>query len=161
MTPHNLSNAGPVAVSELPLEARFNLRVRAESRKAIETALGLALPDRVGSVKSAGQRTVLCLGPDEWQINSSADDAHALETSLAKIAVPHSLVDITDREVTWRLSGPRAAELLSAGIARDLAKFKPQTGARTVFDGVQAVLFRETEALAAPMKLVNVVLPAK
>jgi len=59
--------------------------------------------------------------------------------------VPHSLVNVTDREVTWRLSGPRAAELLSTGIARDLAKFEPQTGARTVFDGVQAVLFRETE----------------
>ena len=145
MTLNNPSTVRPVAVLELPLAACFNLRVRASDKKAIEAALGFALPDRVGSAKNAKQCTALCLGPDEWVINSGPKDAGALEASLAKIAVPHSLVDITDREVTWRLSGPRASELLSAGIARDLAKFKPQTGARTVFDGVQAVLFRETE----------------
>jgi sarcosine oxidase, subunit gamma len=145
MTPDNPFNVGPVAVSELPLEARFNLRVRTEDSTAVETVLGLALPDRVGSARSAKQCTVLCLGPDEWQVSSNARDAELLATGLAKTAVPHSLVDITDREVTWRLSGPRAAELLSAGIARDLAKIAPQTGSRTVFDGVQAVLFRESE----------------
>lgn len=145
MTSYNPSTVRPVAVLELPLEARFNLRIRSADKKAIETALGLALPDRVGSAKSAKQRAALCIGPDEWVIKSDAKDADALEASLAKATVPHSLVNVTDREVTWRLSGPRAAELLSAGIARDLAKIKPQTGARTIFDGVQAVLFRETE----------------
>lgn len=145
MTPDNHFNVGPVVVSELPLEARFNLRVRATERKAIEPALGLALPERVGTAKRAKQRYALCLGPDEWQVDISAKDAEVLEANLAEATVPHSLTDITDREVTWRLSGPRAAELLSAGIARDLARITPQSGARTVFDGVQAVLFRETE----------------
>ncbi len=145
MRSNNPSTVRPVAVLDLPLEARFNLRVRASDKKAIETALGFALPDRVGSAKSAKQWTALCLGPDEWVINSSEKDADALEATLAKVTVPHSFVNITDREVTWKLSGPRAAELLSTGIARDLAKFEPQTGARTIFDGVQAVLFRETE----------------
>lgn len=145
MSLNNPSNIGPVVISELPLEARFNLRVGSTDKKAIEKALGLALPDRVGSAESVRQRSALCLGPDEWVVNSSAKDADALEASLAEANVPHSLVNITDREVTWKLSGPRAAELLSTGIARDLAKLEPQTGARTVFDGVQAVLFRETE----------------
>lgn len=145
MISNNPSNVAPVAISELPLEARFNLRVRAADKKAIEKALGLTLPDRVGLAGSTKQRTALCLGPDEWVINSSAKDTDTLEASLTKATVPHSLVNVTDREVTWRLSGPRAAELLSTGIARDLAKIKPQTGARTIFDGVQAVLFRETE----------------
>ena len=139
------SNVGPVAISELPLEARFNLRVRAADKEAIEKALGMALPNRVGSAQTVKQRSALCLGPDEWVINSSEKDADALEASLTRATVPHSLVNITDREVTWKLSGPRAAELLSTGIARDLAKFEPQTGARTAFDGVQAILFRETE----------------
>jgi sarcosine oxidase, subunit gamma len=36
-------------------------------------------------------------------------------------------------------------ELLSAGIARDLSKVLPQSGCRTVFDGVQAILCREND----------------
>ena len=66
MTSNNPSTVRPVAVLELPLEARFNLRVRASDKKAIEAALGFALPDRVGSAKNAKQCTALCLGPDEW-----------------------------------------------------------------------------------------------
>jgi sarcosine oxidase, subunit gamma len=145
MNPNNHFNAGPVGISEVPLGARFNLRVRATEKKSLESALGFSLPVRIGEATRSKKHQALCLGPDEWQVDSNAKDAAVLQASLAKAAAPHSLVDITDREVTWRLSGPRAAELLSAGIARDLARIKPRNGARTVFDGVQAVLFRETE----------------
>ena len=133
MTSNNPSTVRPVAVLELPLEARFNLRVRSSDKKSIEAALGFALPDRVGAAKSVKQRSALCLGPDEWVINSSEKDAVALEASMTRATVPHPLVNITDREVTWKLPGPRAAELLSTGIARDLAKFEPHEPLRWLF----------------------------
>jgi sarcosine oxidase, subunit gamma len=47
--------------------------------------------------------------------------------------------------VTFRIEGPGALDLLSVGIAREVGRIEVGRGARTVFDGVQAVLVREGE----------------
>jgi sarcosine oxidase, subunit gamma len=138
---HSFPAAG-VSIAELPLAARFSLRLRSESVAAAEAAMGLRLPDKVGdSLDSAGWR-VLCLGPDEWQVDGPAGSVPAFPAAL-----PHALVEITDREVTWRLEGPRVIELLSIGIARDVRRIAVGSGCRTAFDSVQAVLVREGDTV--------------
>jgi len=131
----------PVTVETLPLAARFSLRLRPEDREAAEAALGLPLPERIGRTASTGSVRALCLGPDEWQLDAPDSEAPRIATALN--GLPHALVEITDREVTFLLEGPGALDLLAIGLARDAARIAVGQGARTVFDGVQAVLVRE------------------
>ena len=132
----------PVTVEVLPLAARFSLRLRAANREAAEAALDLALPDRIGRTASRGERRVLCLGPDEWQLDVPAGGAESVRAALEG-HIPHAVVEITDREVTLRIEGPGALDLLSIGISREVGLMEVGRGARTVFDSVQAVLIRE------------------
>lgn len=130
----------PVTVEVLPLAARFSLRLRAASLDGAGAALGVALPHRIGRTASAGGLRALCLGPDEWQID--APEAGAVRAAPLG-GIPHALVEVTDREVTFALEGPGVLDLLSIGIAREVGRMEVGRGARTVFDGVQAVLVRE------------------
>lgn len=141
MTTHDREfRAADVTVGELAPRLRFSLRLRPDNLPQARLALGLDLPEKIGGLVTAGQRGALCLGPDEWMLDCAEGDRPALPAGL-----PHALVEVTDREVTWRISGPRAAELLSIGIARDLAALSPGKGCRTAFGSVQAVLLREGE----------------
>lgn len=148
MTAHSrISAKAPVQIDRLPLAARFTLRLTAADRAAAATALGVALPDRIGALSTSATRRALCLGPDEWQIDAGATETAEIRAAFAAIyaAHPHSLVEVTDREVTFRLSGPRAAELISVACPRDPALMPAGCGARTIFDVAQAVLIREAE----------------
>ena len=137
----SFSSAG-VTITECPPNGgRFSLRLRPDGIETAGSALGLSLPERVGAMASGGAWRVLCLGPDEWLLEGPADARPALPGDL-----PHALVDISDREIAFRIEGPRAAELLSIGIARDLRSFSPGRGCRTAFDSAQAILIREEEA---------------
>ena len=134
-------------ITELPLAARFNLRVGAGNQAAAAAALGCELPAEVGAVSSKAKLRIICLGPDEWQLDVPESESHVIKSAFAAVSAeaPHSLVDVTDREVTFRLEGPRAKDVLTIGCPRDLRDMAPGSGARTVFDTVQAVLIREAE----------------
>ncbi|TNC73695.1 sarcosine oxidase subunit gamma [Rubellimicrobium roseum] len=132
----------PVTVAVRPLATRFSLRLRPGHRETGEAALGLPLPHRIGRISVEGGRQALCLGPDEWQLDAPEAEADAIRAALPG-SLPHALVEVTDREVTFVLEGPGVLDLLSIGIARDLSRLEIGRGARTVFDGVQAVLVRE------------------
>ena len=54
-----------LAMAMAPDCARFALRMGREGREAAGRALGLPLPARIGGMGNAGERTALCLGPDE------------------------------------------------------------------------------------------------
>ena len=56
---------------------------------------------------------------------------------------PHSLVETSGREVTLVIEGPRAAELLTIGCARDIEGIRVGEGRRTNCDGVTVVLWRD------------------
>ena len=56
---------------------------------------------------------------------------------------PHSLVDVSGREVTLVIDGPRAAELLTIGCARDIEAIPVGQGRRTAFDNVTVILWRD------------------
>lgn len=129
-----------VAVTGGPPPRRWSLRVRAGDVAAVGAALGLPLPTRIGAVARSGACRALCLGPDEWEVET---DDGVLPSLPAE--VPHALVDVSDRDVSFRLVGPSAIDLLAMAIARDIAQLRPGEGCRTVFDSVPVVLVREED----------------
>lgn len=133
-------------VSVSPPQGRLSLRARGDLT-ALNEALGLALPDRIGERAVSGTREAIRLGPDEWTLIVAADEVGAVvEASSALYAGhPHSLVDISARELTLVIEGESAAELLTIGCARDIDSIKPGEGRRTNFDGVTVILRRDAE----------------
>ncbi len=132
-------------VEDLPPRHRLSLRVREGGRGAVGAALGLDLPERVGERARGGGREALCLGPDEWLIEAEEADAAALARALGGVDVSHAAVDISDREVGFRVSGPGTLALLAMGCPRDVARIAPGRGARTIFHGASVVIRREAE----------------
>ena len=90
MNPAQLAAAARVTVQDLPIATRLSLRLGAQEREAVGQALGLALPSRIGTRTSAGARSALCLGPDEWVIEAAGSEGgserDALATTLAELA---------------------------------------------------------------------------
>ncbi|GAD57192.1 sarcosine oxidase subunit gamma [Limimaricola cinnabarinus] len=95
----------------------------------------------------AGDRTALCLGPDEWLIHAPEAERDAIvEAGAAAYAsAPHALVEISDREISYAVSGPAARELLTIACPRDLDRLATGRAMRTVFDTAQVVLWRDGE----------------
>ncbi|GAA0310460.1 sarcosine oxidase subunit gamma [Rhodovulum strictum] len=134
-----------VTVEELAPVARFSLRVRDKGVAAVGKALGLTLPGRIGERADRGDLAVLCLGPDEWLLTAPEEARAGIVADLAGIyaRAPHSLTDISHREVGFRISGPAAATLLSMGCPRDLDRLAPGRGVRTLFDSASVILWRD------------------
>ncbi len=133
------------SVTELPTAARFSLRVAPSDAAAVSGPLGLELPSRIGTRAVAGQRTALCLGPDEWVVATDETDRDALVAAFDGSAVPLCAVEVSDREITLALQGPAVLDLLATGCPLDLARIPVGNGTRTVFDTVQVVLTREAD----------------
>lgn len=136
---------GPVRLEVMAPVARFSLRVAQQGRSRLGQALGLELPERVGARSSQGAREALCLGPDEWVILAPEVERETLFKAAveAYAEVPHSLVEISDREITLRLEGERATDLLTIACPRNLELMPIGSGRRTVMSGIQVVLWRD------------------
>ncbi|WP_370158718.1 sarcosine oxidase subunit gamma [Limimaricola soesokkakensis] len=134
-----------VRIEELTPAARFSLRARAANVPALSKALGLELPGRVGERAEARGRVALCLGPDEWLLTApeAARDGIVTDLAPAYAEAPHSLAEISDREISYAITGPAALELLSIACPRDLDRLVTGRAVRTVFDTAQVVLWRD------------------
>jgi sarcosine oxidase, subunit gamma len=137
--------AEKVAVTDLPTSARFSLRAGAEGRAAAADALGMHLPVCIGARVTAGGRSALCLGPDEWVIHAAHGDGTAIREAFAAASAtaPLSLVDVSRREIALAVEGPAALDLLTCFCPRDLEALAVGAGCRTLLDSVQVVLLRE------------------
>lgn len=130
----------------LPTALRYILRGGPQVRLAAQGAFGVALPESACRAASQGERAALWLGPDEWLLiapeDSGAETAGALAAALAQL--PHSLVDVSHRQIALELSGPRAGLLLAAGCPLDLEANAFPVGmcTRTVLGKTEIVLWR-------------------
>ncbi|MCP1200803.1 sarcosine oxidase subunit gamma [Notoacmeibacter sp. MSK16QG-6] len=145
LTARQLAASSVATISLLAPGSRYSLRVGETDRDALSQALDLALPEKIGECSRRHNTEILCLGPDEWIVLSPESDAGTIAQACAAVydAAPHSLTDISDREVTVLIEGPKAAELMTLGCPRDLEKLPNGQGRRTVFDGVSVILWRD------------------
>ncbi|MEH3118881.1 MAG: sarcosine oxidase [Methylorubrum populi] len=135
--------AGRLTVAPAPDCARLVLRLRPDDRAAAGTALGLALPERIGAVTEAGGSLAVRLGPDEWFLLSPEGEAGAAgERLTAAMAAPFSLVDVSHREIGIAVDGPAATLALSSLCALDLDAMPAGSATRTILDKAQAVLIK-------------------
>ena len=100
-----------------------NLRGNPENktfRKAVESALGQALPVEPNTI-STGKQNVFWLGPDEWLIVAPADAVTTTSNALADaLSGCHAAVnDISGGNVGYRLSGTATRKLFARGCTLD------------------------------------------
>ncbi len=134
------------AVRLLPPASRFALRGAGPVMAAAGAALGLNISDTACRSVSNGTWAALWLGPDEQLVLAPVADgepvAHRLREALS--ALPHSLVDVSHRQIAIEICGPQAQTLLSAGCPLDLHISSFPTGmcTRTILGKADIVLWR-------------------
>jgi sarcosine oxidase subunit gamma len=114
-----------VTVGEIPHRAIINIRGDAASAvfiAAVKTATGVDLPIVANSVLSAGDLSILWLGPDEWWLVGPDQKRTELVDRLRRaFAGQHAAVtDVSESRTTISITGPAAREVLARGISLDL-----------------------------------------
>ncbi|GII23891.1 sarcosine oxidase subunit gamma [Planosporangium mesophilum] len=139
------ATGGAVTLAEVPFLTQLNLRLdpTGPAAEAVAAELGVALPTGPGSA-SAGEVTVLWLGPDEWLVVGAPGTEGELEARLrSAVGDAHaSVVDVSAQRTTLLLGGARARDLLALGCALDLHPRSFGTGdcAQTLLARAQVVL---------------------
>jgi sarcosine oxidase subunit gamma len=129
-----------------PPAARHILRAAPSLLVAAGDALDLPLSMPVCRASVQGHRSALWLGPDERLLladaAAAADSAATLRATLGD--QPHSLVDVSHRQVALIIEGPHAATALAAGCPLDLdaTAFPIGMCTRTVLAKAEIVLWR-------------------
>ena len=125
---------------------RFIFRGGSAAQAAAGRAFGVSLPTTACRAASAGQRHALWLGPDEFLLLApeGAEGAIAAEIGAALGAEPHSLVDVSHRQVAFEIVGAHAEWLLEAQCPLPLHvdAFPVGMCTRTVFAKAEIVLWR-------------------
>ena len=125
---------------------RLILQGDAAARAAAAQVWGVPLSEQACRANCNDARASLWLGPDEhllYQVNhQEALPVDALEAALAPH--PHSLVDITHRQVALEVSGANAALILAGAcpLDLDLREFPVGMCTRTVLAKAEIVLWR-------------------
>ena len=110
----------PVTITELAPATRIALRLA--DRATAAAALGLDLPERIGTRAAAGERSALCLGPDEWLLQAPAAREQDLVEALRQaLAGRHAAVTgLSGGQTVVGLQGAAAALVLAKGCTLDL-----------------------------------------
>lgn len=144
-----LPDGSRLSVRVAPPFARSILRGGPDLVAAAAPLLGLTLPTAPNCVAQGpdGTQTAIWLGPDEWLLIASAGSTAAALRAPALAAVPHSLIDVSHRQIGLVLSGPLAARVLSAGCPLDLrlSALPPGMATRTIFLKSEIVLWRQAD----------------
>jgi sarcosine oxidase, subunit gamma len=141
------SEGAAVAIAERPFLTKVNLRGDPDDpdfRDAVEGALGCALPREPNTTATAGDVTVLWLGPDEWLVvapaNQEDERVGALGAAL-RLRVA-AVTDVSEGRTVVRIGGPRARDVLAKGCGLDLhpRAFAPGRCAQTGFARTHVIL---------------------
>jgi sarcosine oxidase subunit gamma len=126
--------------------SRLILQGDAAARGAAAIIWGVPFSEEPCRARTLGPRATLWLGPDEHLLWQASRDAALpipdLEQALA--AHPHSLVDVSHRQVALEISGPHAAIVLAGACPLDLdiREFPVAMCTRTVLAKAEIVLWR-------------------
>ena len=126
--------------------SRLILQCDAQARVAASTTWGVPFAEEPCRAHRVGERATLWLGPEEhlmWQ--ASRDVALPIEElERALSPYPHSLVDVSHRQVALEIFGPHATSILAGAcpLDLDLREFPVHMCTRTVLGKVDAVLWR-------------------
>ena len=118
------ASGGALRLVEIPFLGQVNLRVEPKERvaDAVGLALDAPLPTEPNTTVTAGDLSVLWLGPDEWLVIGPAGSGPLLERRL-RVAVAGevaSVVDVSAQLTTLVVAGARATDLLAHGCSLDL-----------------------------------------
>ena len=126
-----------------------SLRVKPTDLTAFKKASGWNLPSKIGGSIVTRNYSAFCLGPDEWQLQTDLSKAAATRKKLEKLAktFTYSYADISQRNVTFNLTGPMSAQMINIGCPLDLSieAFPISKCTRTVFEDAEIMVFRTTE----------------
>jgi sarcosine oxidase subunit gamma len=133
-------------VQLLPPASRWSLRGARPVMAAAGAVLGLGLSELACQSAVNNQRAALWLGPDEQLLLAPVADSTAVATQLAEAlaALPHSLVDVSHRQLALEVTGPTASTALNAGCPLDLhiTSFPIGMCTRTILGKADIVLWR-------------------
>lgn len=130
----------------LPPASRYLLKGAPQTLAAAATALGLAPSRAACRAEVQGDRAALWLGPDERLLLGPESDSEAMQETLghALASLPHSLVDVSHRQMALEVRGPHAAAALNVGCPLDLhpGAFPVGMCTRTVLNKAEIILWR-------------------
>jgi len=128
-----------------PAASRWLLRGDAETAARAGAAFGVTPSLHPHVAASLGARAALWLGPDEFLLLAEPDASVARDIAAALADRPHSLVDISERQLGLVAAGPVAARALNAGCPLDLREraFPVGTATRTMLAKAEIVLWRQ------------------
>ncbi len=137
---------GGVSLAVAPPATRLILR-GTEAASPAGTALGLALPRQPCRAAIQGAVSALWLGPDEWLLLSedgASDTGFTSKIEAALAPVPHSLVDVSHRQIALLLAGETAEAALGMFVPLDLSlpAFPVDMVVRTIFEKAEIVAWR-------------------
>jgi sarcosine oxidase subunit gamma len=129
-----------------PPASRLILQCEAPARDAAARVWAVPFSEQPCRAQFYGERATLWLGPDEhlmWQASRDAPlPLEELEQALSPY--PHSLVDVSHRQVALEISGRQAATTLAGAcpLDLDLSQFPVHMCTRTVLAKAEIVLWR-------------------
>jgi sarcosine oxidase subunit gamma len=136
-----------LSLAELAVPGQINLRGQASNPAflaAAGTVLIARLPVNPNTVQTAGDLTILWLGPDEWLILTPPGAEAGLIARLRKAlgSVHAAVTDVSGNRARLRLSGPNARNVLAKGCSLDLhpRRFAPGQCAQTLIVRADAIL---------------------
>lgn len=128
-----------LTLAELPVPGQINLRGRPSDTAFLAAAgsvLDCRLPVSPNTVQTAGELTVLWLGPDEWLLltQPGAETAIIARLREALAGVHAAVTDVSGNLARLRLAGPAARDVLAKGCSLDLhpRRFQPGQCAQTL-----------------------------
>jgi sarcosine oxidase subunit gamma len=110
---------------------------------AYHRVFGEPMPARVGDVSAKGPVSAIRVGPDRiWIVDDAGNLASLLAGAVDRRAV--SVTELTHGRCRFRLTGPRACDVLATGIALDLdeAALPPGQAAQTMLHRISVLLHR-------------------
>jgi sarcosine oxidase subunit gamma len=136
-------------IETVPPLARFVVRGGVAAREIAGRTFGMMLPEIACRAVHDASRAALWLGPDEHLLLAPAEQGEQLASDLeqALTGQPHSLVDVSHRQVAITVHGSRAEWLLESQcpLPLNLRDFPVGMCTRTVFAKAEVVLWRTAE----------------